>query len=191
MSDGEDSASMRLLEKARTVFDHIIDSLASVSGVIVLGIMFIMTYEVIMRYFFRKAPTWAIEVTEYGLFLLAFLGAAWLLKLGRHIRVDVVVNQLGAKAQTLFSIVTSIVGAIICLVITWFGIDATLDYLHRSVMMERVLVFPKYTLLLFIPLGCFMLAIQFLRQVYGHVKSWRAIAREEPEIAKEKLKIWE
>ena len=74
MSDGEDSVSMKLLEKARTVFDRIIDSLASVSGVIVLGIMLIMCYEVVMRYFFRNAPPWAIEVTEYGLFLLAFLG---------------------------------------------------------------------------------------------------------------------
>ena len=167
------------------------DSLACVSGVILLGIMFIICYEVIMRYFFRNAPTWAIEVTEYGLYLLAFLGAAWLLKLGRHIRVDVVVNLLGIKSQTWLSIATSILGAIICLVITGFGIDATIDYFHRNVMMERVLVFPKYTLLLFVPLGCFLLSIQFIRQAYGHVKSWRAIAKGLPEVAKEELKIWE
>lgn len=182
---------MKLLEKARTVFDRITDSLASVAGAIVLGIMLIMCYEVIMRYFFRNAPPWAIEVTEYGLFLLAFLGAAWLLKLGRHIRVDVVVNLLGIKSQTLLGIVTCILGAIICLVITGFGVDATLDYFHRNVMMERVLIFPKYTLLLFIPLGCFLLSVQFLREAYGHVKNWRAIARKAPEVAKEELKIWE
>jgi len=182
---------MKLWEKARTVFDRIIDSLAGVSGVILLGIMFIICYEVVMRYFFRNAPTWAIEVTEYGLYLLAFLGAAWLLKLGRHIRVDVVVNLFGIKSQTWLSIATSILGAIICLVITGFGVDANIDYFHRNVMMERVLIFPKYTLLLFIPLGCFLLSIQFLRQAYGHVKSWRALAKEAPEVAKEELKIWE
>ncbi len=181
MSNGEGSASMKLLEKAGAVFDRIIDSFAGMSGVILIGIMFTISYEVIMRYFFRKAPTWAIEVTEYGLFLLAFLGAAWLLKMGRHVRVDVVVNMLSPQTERLFNVATSILGAVICLAITWFGIDATIDYFHRNVMMERVLVFPKYTLLLFIPLGSFLLAIQFLRQAYDHLRSRKSATKAEQE----------
>lgn len=182
---------MRPLQKAGAVFDHIIDSLAGMAGVLVIAMMFIMSYESIMRYFFHAALGWAVEVSEYIVFLLAFLGAAWLLKLGRHVRVDLVLTLLKPKARVLLNVATSAMGVIICLAIAWFGVASTIDHFQRGIPVVKTLAFPKFTLLLFIPLGSFMLSIQFLRQTYGHVKSWRAIAREEQEIAKEELKIWE
>lgn len=173
---------MRPLQKAGAVFDLIIDSLAGMAGVLVIAMMFIMSYESIMRYFFHAALGWAVEVSEYIIFLITFLGAAWLLKMGRHVRVDVVVNLLGTKSQALLNIATSVLGAIICLVIAWFGAASTLDHFQRGVPVVKTLAFPKFTLLLFISLGSFMLSIQFLRQTYGHVRSWKAIARGEQKL---------
>ena len=172
---------MRLLQKAGAVFDHIIDSLAGVAGALVIAMMLIICYAVVMRYFFHAALGWSVEVSEYIIFLLAFLGAAWLLKLKRHISVDLVLTSLKPKAQALLNIATSVLGVIICLVIAWFGAASTIDHFQRGVPVVQTLAFPKFTLLLFIPLGCFLLSIQFLRQSYDHVKAWKAIANKEQE----------
>jgi len=179
VSNGEGSITMKLLEKTRVVFDHIIGSLAGAAGVLIIGMMLIMCYEVVMRYFFNRPPAWAVEISEYLLFLIAFLGAAWLLKLGGHVRVDIVLGRLNPKAQTLLNIATSAIGAIICLIIAWYGGESTIDHFQRGVPVVKTLAFPKFTLLLFIALGCFLLSIQFLRQTYSYVRSWKAMAKKE------------
>ena len=167
------------MEKTRAIFDHAIDSLAGMAGVLVIGIMLIMCYEVVMRYFLNRPPAWAVEVCEYMLYLLAFLGAAWLLKLGGHVRVDIVVSQLNPKAQTLLNIATSIIGVLICLTIAWYGGESTWDHFQRGIPVVKTLKIPKAPLLAFISIGCFLLSIQFLRQTYGYLSNWRALARKE------------
>lgn len=170
---------MKLLEKTRAIFDHTIDSLAGVAGVLVIGIMLVMCYEVVMRYFLNRPPAWAVEVCEYMLYLLAFLGAAWLLKLGGHVRVDIVLGRLNPKAQTLLNIATSAIGTIICLIIAWYGGESTIDHFQRGIPVVKTLKIPKAPLLAFISIGCFLLSIQFLRQTYGYVRSWGAMAKKE------------
>jgi len=170
---------VNLLEKAGTIFDRIIDALAGRAGVLVIGIMLVMCYEVVMRYFLNRPPAWAVEVCEYMLYLLAFLGAAWLLKLGGHVRVDIVLGRLNPKAQTWLNIATSAIGVIICLVIAWYGGESTIDHFQRGIPVVKTLKIPKAPLLAVIAVGCFLLSIQFLRQTYGYVRSWGVMAKKE------------
>ncbi len=169
---------MELLGKAGAIFDRIIGFLAAVAGVAVIAIMLIMCYEVISRYFFRRAPGWPVEVCEYLLLVIAFLGAAWLLKIGGHVSVDVVVGHLNPKAQVLLNIATSAIGVIICLAIAWYGLETTIDHFQRGIAVQKVLRVPKAPLLALISLGTFLLSIQFLRQTYGYVRSWKTIAKK-------------
>jgi len=170
---------MKFLETPRAVLDGIINYLAGAAGVLIIAIMLIMCYEVVMRYFFNRPPAWPVEICEYMLYLLALLGAAWLLKENGHVRVDIVVSNLNLKAQTWLNIVTSALGVLICLTIGWYGLESTIDHFQRGIPVVTTLAFPKYPLLAFIPLGFFLLSIQFLRQTYGYVTSWKAIAKKE------------
>lgn len=169
----------RIASKTGAIFDYVIDATAGVAGGLVIVLMLIMCYEVAMRYFFRQPPVWAIEVCEYLLLLLTFLGAAWLLKMGGHVRVDIILGRLNPKAQTLLNIVTSGLGVIICLLLAWYGGKTTWDHFQRGILVAKTLTIPKAPLLAFISVGCFLLSIQFLRQTYGYIRSWRALAKKE------------
>ena len=167
--------------KIAVVFDRIIDSLAFLTAILVVAIMVVMCYEVIMRYFLHAPPPWAVEVSEYMIFSITFLGAAWALKLGKHVRVDLVVGSLNLKAQTLLNTITSALGVIVCFLITCFAGEATWVYFREGIPVVQVLRVPKFIFLAVITIGMLLLAIQFLRQSYGSLISWRAQANKEQE----------
>jgi len=155
------------------IFDRVIDFLGFLAGVVLVVLMLVMCYEVVMRYFFARPPAWAVEVAEYMLFFIAFLGAAWLLKMHGHVRVDIVAGRLNPKARAMLNIITSILGVIICLLLTWYGGETAWSHFQRGVLVAKVLELPKGPFLILISLGCFLLSIEFLRQAYTHVNSWR------------------
>lgn len=171
---------MRLSEKAWVVFDRFIDSLACVAGFLVIAMMAIMVTEVVTRYFLKNPQVWALEVNSYITFGIAFLGTAWLLKIRKHISVDIVVNNMSPRAQLRLNIIISIVGALILLTITYFSAWSTIDHYQRGVPVWQVLRVPKFILLLFIPLGCFLTSIQFMRQANDYIKRLKVFRPERP-----------
>lgn len=170
---------MRLLAKTGTIFDYIINFFAVLAGVCAFSIMLVMCYEVIMRYFLNQPPAWAVEISEYLIYFIAFGGATWLLREEGHVRVDLVLGLLSPKHQILLNIVTSIMGAIICLILTWYGIESTVDHVQRDIFLMKSIMMPKAPLLAVIPLFSFLLSIQFLRQACGHLSRWRMQGNED------------
>ena len=165
---------MQSLKKAGKVFDIITAVFGGIAGLFVVAIMLIMCYEVVLRYFFNDSPTWALEITEYLLYMIAVLGAAWLLRHDGHVRVDLIATQLNDRNRMRLLLASSIIGAIICLAITWFGIISTIDVYVRGVPVVKTLAFPRYIVLMWLPIGFFLLAIQFIRNSYNtfcHLKA--------------------
>lgn len=71
--------------RKKSGFDFIIEGMAVLAGVILLGITFLVTGAALVRYLGFRAPIWTLQYTEYGLLWSTFLGAAWLLREGGHI----------------------------------------------------------------------------------------------------------
>jgi TRAP-type C4-dicarboxylate transport system permease small subunit len=163
----------KLLEKGGALYDRIMNLFAFLAALVVASLVGVLCYEVFMRYVIHKPPAWAWEVAESILCLIAFLSAAWLLREDGHVSVDIVHSHLSPRLKILSSIVTSALGMIICLIIGWAGVGITIDHFHAGITVPGYLDIPKAPLLLFIPIGCFMLSIQFLRQTFNHLKKWR------------------
>jgi TRAP-type C4-dicarboxylate transport system permease small subunit len=167
-----------LLERAGVVCDRIVELLAVLAALVIIGLVGILCYEVLMRYAIHKPPAWVWEISECMTYLIAFLGAAWLLKKNGHVSVDILYTRLQPRTKALIGMATSAVGTIICLIITWSGIGITVDHFHAGIIIPGYLDIPKAPLLLFVPIGCFMLSIQFLRQTYAFLREWKTMAKK-------------
>ena len=137
--------------------------------------LLIVNYEVVARYVLNRPTPWMLEIVEYALLYIAFLGAAWLLKEDGHIKLDIVLERLNPRVQAWFNIITSIIGAIICLFITWYGVKVTWDLYHSGQYFAAFLKPPKYIIIMIVPAGCFLLFVQFLRRTYGYWRSWKGV----------------
>ena len=129
-----------------------------------MAAVLIVSLEICMRYFFQKPQIWTVEVCEFILFILTFLGAPWLLKKGGHASVDILVERMSPVPQRYASLFASAVGILVSLVITWFSLVTSWQCYTEGVVLTKTLTVSKYYFLLFIALGYFCLMIEFGRQ---------------------------
>lgn len=152
------------------IFDSILDGMAIICGIIFIFIMVSVCIDVIMRYFLNKPMIWVIEISEYLLVYMTFIGAAWVQKQDAHIRMDIFTMMLKPKARKIIGIINSIISVCICFIISWFGSMETWDNFSHSIHTASSLELPKWPLLAIIPLGSFFLMLQFVRDAVSLVK---------------------
>ncbi|MFC2067608.1 TRAP transporter small permease subunit [Chloroflexota bacterium] len=162
---------MNLVRKVKTFFDSINNLLATLAGILVIFIMLSVVYDVVMRYFLQYRVTWTLEITSYCLLFITFLGTAWVLRREGHVKMDLLLNRLKPKHQATVNIITSIICAIVCLIVAWYSAETTWSSFQIQYRMASELRPPQYLTLFVIPMGSFLLFIQFLRRAYGYLRS--------------------
>lgn len=147
-----------------------IDSMAFVAGLLLVAAVLIVSFEICMRYFVHQPQVWTVEVCEFILFILAFLGAPWLLKKGGHTSVDILVERMGPRLQRYSHLFASAIGMAVSLVIFWFSLVTSWDCYENNVVLTKTITVSKYYFLLFISLGYICLFFEFLRQFIHQLK---------------------
>jgi len=171
---------MKIVSRFWALFDRI-NSVMAACGMAVLGfILLAVVWEVITRYFLGKGTMWVEEIGEYSMLFMTFLAAAWLLKMDGHVEMDIVVARFSKRTQVIVRAVMSWVGAAICLVMAYSGADVAFDHLQRGLHQPTPVEPPDFPLFVVIPLGFFLLFIQFLRRGYASFVAWREASAHGP-----------
>ena len=164
---------MAFLNRIETVLDKIIDTFAFLAGILLAFILASVSIEVSMRYFLNRPLQWVIELTEYALLYITFLGTAWVLKQERHISVDVFLVLFGERIRAALGILSSLIGIVVCLLLVWFGFETAWDHHVRGVYNPTVLEFPKAPVIVIIPVGSMFLLLQFIRRGRAFLTKFR------------------
>ena len=98
----------------------------TLSGISILVMGIIVTYEVIMRYFFKAPTTWVLEISIYLCIASVFLAGGYAMKEKRHIQVDVVTRRFSSRNQILLQLECLLLTLIYCAVLTWKGAEMTI-----------------------------------------------------------------
>ena len=85
---------MRLRRKLAAIFDGTLNMLFLLSTLILIFISLTILTEVVLRTFFSRPITGTVEINGYALVYVTFLGAAWLLREGGHVKMDLVLTRL-------------------------------------------------------------------------------------------------
>ena len=162
---------MNFFSRVGRVFDRLNSLAIYLAGSFILFMALLVGYSIAARYFHFAYPIWAAQTAEYVLLWSTFLGAAWLLRKRGHVKVDLLVNRVNPKARGVLAIVESVIGAAACIFLAWFGAQVTWDLWQRGVMDVRAVDIPKFSLMLIIPIGSFLLSVEFIRSLYNHLSS--------------------
>ncbi len=103
--------------KFRAVVERCNLALGIVSGLGILVMGIILSYEVVCRYVFNSPTIWAQEIAIYLYMWTMLAAASYTLQSGKHINVDLVIVHLPARARALAEIATSAIGAVFCAVV--------------------------------------------------------------------------
>jgi len=152
-------------EERNTVFDRILDVTSIAGMVMIVFAMLSLCAHVLMRYIFDKPLNWTLDVASIFLLYITLLAAAWLQKSEGHVAVDFIFNLLRSKSQIKLHIFNSIICVIAFLVMIMFGIKETITVYRMDLYADMPLEPPKWILMIVIPIGFFMLLIQYLRRI--------------------------
>lgn len=169
---------MKIIKKVIDTIDAIIDLSNIVAIILSFFAMFATSYEVVMRYFLNRPTAWVTETTSYSLLFITFLAAPWLLKKNAHVKVDILLDRLNPRTQVVFNVISSILGAATCLTLFWYGTRVSWNVFTRGYYQYSVLNIPYVYIISVVPVGSFLLFIQFLRITYGHLGSSQGARKE-------------
>ena len=153
-----------------TIFDKINDICFILSSIALLLITVGVSADVISRYVFSRSFGGIVELTEFGLLLMTFLGIAWVWKKDTHVRIDILLNKLKPEHKTILNIIIALFGIVIFALLTWFGTTVTIKDFMLNVKIESVLKPLKWYIEIIIPIGCFLLFMESVRKFFKYIE---------------------
>jgi C4-dicarboxylate transporter DctQ subunit len=157
------------MKKLMALFDHVVNGMIFLAGLILVFIMLSVCLEVILRYFLNRPQVWVTEVTEVLLLYITFLGTTWLLRQEGHVKVDILLNRLKPRMLALLGIFSSAIGILVSITLTVSGFQLTWDYVQRGIYTPTAMEIPVWIIIVIIPVGSLMLLVQFIRRGWLHI----------------------
>ena len=164
---------MGLMKRFDAFFDKILNLMAIAAGGLLAFSLISVSVAVASRYFFNYPIGWVIEISSYILLYVTFLAAAWVLREGGHVTIDVVINRLQSKTQSLINFITSIINAAVCVILTYSAGKVTLDLYKTNYFTPTELELPKWIINIIIVVGSLSLFIQFIRSGIGYMDEFK------------------
>lgn len=167
-----------MIGQLRTAVERCNFVLGMVSGLGILAMGLILTYEVVCRYFFNAPTIWAQETSIYLYMWTMLAAASYTLQTKKHVHVDLVIDRLPTRPKALVEMATSAVGAIFCAIVSiqaYQMIAATVRFGKVSATPLRVpLWIPQSALLM----GFALLTFQYAFLILDRVVELRAHGRK-------------
>ena len=126
--------------------EHLLNAMMGISCLLVLAMMLIITGDVILRNLGLQGIPWSNEVSEDILYLVTLMTGPWLLRQGRHIRVDIVLKVLPPRRAWQLEWVGDLLGLACCLYFVWYGAKATIASYLTAAVSIKTLVMPEWWL---------------------------------------------
>jgi len=162
---------MLILDRLARIIDNLSDKIGHLVGWVTTGMVLVVFYDTVMRYAFNKGNV-ALQELEWHLFAVVFLiGAAYTLKEGGHVRVDIIFMNLSKKTKAWIDFLGIFIFLIpFCIMV----ILATKGFIMNSWAVREVSPDPgglgaRYILKAMIPLGFSLLIIQGLSEAFKNL----------------------
>ncbi|WP_370213139.1 TRAP transporter small permease [Roseovarius sp.] len=160
-----------MLQRFFTWFEIFVGWLAAFCAVIVLLMSAWISYDVLARNFFGIGSPWFFDLSEYALVWITFLAAPWVLMQDKHVRIELLIDELPTKLQRIIGIAVSVLAFLTCVVLLWKTSAAAIQYYENNVMMARIWRIPRVWPYIAIPIGSGLLAIAFLARLHHYITS--------------------
>jgi TRAP-type mannitol/chloroaromatic compound transport system permease small subunit len=162
------------LSRAADAIDGFVDRIGQLSALAVAALVLVMASNVLLRYGFSIGSVWAQELEWHLMAPIALIGAAYALRHGEHVRVDVLYAGFSERNKARVDLLAAVAGCVICLLI----IQLSWRYVMQSWGQDEGSANPggipaRYILKAFIPAGFALLLLQFVAETLRAVSRLR------------------
>ncbi|MFC4271300.1 TRAP transporter small permease subunit [Sneathiella chungangensis] len=144
-------------------------SVGNVTGLAIGLFAIFIVLDLVLRKFGLPLIEGLQEIIEYSLYVVVFLGAPWVLRLGAHIRVDFLSSLLGERNVKTLDVMMNVLGLIISLLLVYYGMRNLMEAYQFGSAQRQVFVVMEWHLLIIFVLSFSLCAVEFLLRMWrGH-----------------------
>jgi TRAP-type mannitol/chloroaromatic compound transport system permease small subunit len=156
---------MDSLKRLAGGLDAIIDFSGRVVSWLMLGLVLLMSTDVILRYFFSIGSVWSQELEWHLLSPIVLLALGYALLHDGHLRVDVVYVYYSQRQKHVIELATAVIGVVFAALVIYLSIH----YVQQSYVIDEGSPDPgglphRYILKAIIPLGFVLLLVRFVAE---------------------------
>ena len=140
------------------------------SGLTTLALAVIISFDVLMRYFFNRPQLIVDEVAPFLLLVVIFGAAAQTFRVGGHVRVDLITSHLPAAARAWLRAVNLAIGILFLAVVIWVTTQSALTA-FRYGRVSAVMLYPLWVPMLMIPAGLLLMALCMVGTLLRQLKA--------------------
>ena len=130
--------------KAGGPLDRLVDALALAAGTLLCALVVLICMDVVARKFTLFATPWTLDISEYMLYAITFLGAPWVLRERGHIAIELVVERLPARGRAVAGVLAELAGAAICAVLFTYACRVVWQSYASGIMVQKSFSFPEW-----------------------------------------------
>ncbi|MET3844481.1 TRAP transporter small permease [Bradyrhizobium sp. OAE829] len=131
-------------------------ALVSLACALLFGMMLAICVDVFLRNVavpgMPRGFALASDLSESAIYLMTLLVAPYLLRSGRHIRIDLLLHMVPARIGWLMELLAACAMLVCCLAIVWYGFIVTARSAGSDAMLIKTVVYPEWWSLA--PLPC-------------------------------------
>ena len=155
----------RHIDRLEAGFHRLTFALAALTAVSIGLITLLIPLNLLLIRMRWGSMWWLYEAVEYTLYAGVFIGAPWVLRLGAHVRVDVLITAIPRNLALQLERVMNVVGMLLCLVLCYYGLRATRsEYVYGTLPDKDLRIDNWYVMALF-SAAFLLLAIEFLFRI--------------------------
>ena len=152
----------KFLDRQVSLLSNFLQNLALVAFII---LTFSVIYEVIARSILNKPTIWSLEIVTYMISCVAFFGSAYVLRINKHLEINLFTKILPIKVRLIFNLIANIIAFIFCFIAFYYGCKLiNLSYILGVVSVSELRV-PLWIPQMTVPIGFFALSLEFLMRI--------------------------
>lgn len=170
------------MKRLITLFDRGVATLsaaaAGLAAAILLAIFLVVQLEVVLRFVFERPTSWSHEVSTFAICWVGFLAAGHVLRLGRHLEVDVLTSRISRKSRLVLGTATDAIAFIFCAYACYIGVRfVDIAFLMKATSASEIDT-PLWIPYLAIPIGFGIFALEFLARLFSR---WDLVEHRDPD----------
>jgi TRAP-type C4-dicarboxylate transport system permease small subunit len=142
-------------------FGRVLRLMSLAGGVVLILLMGYTVLDVVLRYGFNRPFSGSLELTEFAMSVIVFLGIAYCGWTGGHVAVDILERPLEDPRLRFIPVLLTLAGAVLFAAIAWLTLAEALSSTHRVSNMMR---WPHWPFQLTVAFGAAMYALVLLIQ---------------------------
>lgn len=142
-------------------FGRVLRWMSLAGGWVLVLLMGYTVLDVVLRYVFNRPFSGSLELTEFAMSVIVFLGIAYCGWTGGHVAVDILERPLEDPRLRFVPVILTLAGAVLFAAIAWLTAADAFSSMHRVSNMVR---WPHWPFQLTVAIGSAMYAIVLLIQ---------------------------